>query len=264
MARLVGRILRASLPVALAACLLISCVPQKKIKYLQKAQEQDTASFSARKQTSDYKLQARDNLYVRVYTLDEKAALYFNKISGSSSFNDYANDASIYLNSYTVDGEGYIDFPVVGRVYVKDKTVDQIKAELQVKVDEFLKQTTVVVKTVNFRVTVVGEVARPGQFTIYDDQFNVFEALSLAGDMTEFSNRGKVALIRQEPGGSRVHYLDMNSIGVLSSEFYNLQPNDIIYVAPLGYKRWGLGSVFPWALVLASISTTLLLINYFK
>lgn len=248
----------------LFAVFLSSCVPQKKIKYLQKEQEKDTASFIASKRTADYKFQVKDNLYIRVFALDEKAFMFFNKQSLTSSYNDYANDASIYLNSYTVNSEGDIDFPIVGKVRVKGLTVDQVKTYLQKEVSEYLKETTVVVKSVNFRVTLVGEVTRPGEFTIYKDDLNLFEAISLAGDMTEFANRNRVALIRQFDGGSRVVYLDLTSEMILSSPYYYLQPNDIIYVTPLGYKRWGLGSTFPWAIVLGSVTTALLLINYFK
>jgi polysaccharide export outer membrane protein len=82
--------------------------------------------------------------------------------------------------------------------------------------------------------------------------------------MTEFANRNKVALIRQVSGGSEVHYLDLTSDKILSSPYYYLQPNDVIYISPLGYKRWGLGSTFPWVIVLTSVTTALLLINYFK
>ena len=247
------------------AVLLSSCVPQKKIKYLQKQQAKDTtSSLHVNKRAADYKIQAKDNLYVRVYALDEKAYLFFNKQSGSSSFNDFANDASIYLNSYDVNEEGYIDFPIVGKVLVKGLTVFQARTVLQEMIGEYLKETTVVVKMVNFKVTMLGELMRPGQFTIYKDDINIFEALSMAGDMNEFANRNKVAVIRQTYGGSQVHYLDMTSENILSSEYYYLQPNDIVYVSPLGYKRWGLGATFPWAIVLGSISTTLLLINYIK
>ncbi len=158
------------------AILLSSCVSQKKIKYLQKVQEQDTTSFNPNKHNADYKIQVKDNLYVRVFALDEKAYLFFNKQSGSTSYNDFANDASIYLNSYSVNIEGNIDFPIVGKVYVKDLTVDQVKTILQQLVGEYLKEITVVVKMVNFRVTLVGEVMRPGEFTIYKDDLNVFEA----------------------------------------------------------------------------------------
>jgi polysaccharide biosynthesis/export protein len=246
----------------LAVLLLGSCVPQKKIKYLQRTQEQDTITMHASLRNTDYKIQPKDNLYVKVFALDEKAYLFFNKQSGSSSFNDYANDASIYLNSYGVSSDGNIDFPIVGKVQVKGLTVSQVQAILQDLVGEYLKETTVVVKMVNFRVTLVGEVNRPGEFTIYKDDINVFEALSLAGDMTEFANRNRVALIRQVNGGSQVHYLDLNSENILGSPYYYLQPNDIIYISPLGYKRWGLGSTFPWAIVLASLTTALLLISY--
>jgi polysaccharide biosynthesis/export protein len=249
----------------LFVALLSSCVPQKKIKYLQQAQEKDTTSvFHANKHNADYKIQVNDNLYIRVFALDEKAFLLFNKQSGTSSYNDYANDASIYLNSYNVNSDGNIDFPIVGKVFVKDLTVYQIKTILQQLIGEYLKETTVVVKTVNFRVTMVGELIRPGEFTIYKDDLNVFEAISLAGDMTEFANRSRVALIRQVNGGSQVHYLDLTSDKFLSSEYYYLQPNDIVYVSPLGYKRWGLGSTFPWVILLSSVTTAILLINYIK
>jgi len=257
-------VIKSALVLLVSAVLLSACVSQKKIKYLQLIQEKDTTAFNANKRDADYKIQIKDNLYIRVFALDEKAFFFFNKQSGASSFNDFANDASIYLNSYSVNADGNIDFPIVGKVYVRDLTVDQVKAILQKHISEYLKETTVVVKMVNFRVTLVGELFRPGEFTIYKDDLNVFEAISLAGDMTEYANRGRVALIRQVNGGSQVHYLDLTSEKVLSSAYFYLQPNDIIYVSPLGYKRWGLGSTFPWAIVLSSITTALLLINYIK
>jgi polysaccharide export outer membrane protein len=247
-----------------AALVLSSCVPQKKIKYLQKKQATDTAYFYTNKRNVDYKIQAKDNLYIRVFSLDEKAFWFFNKSSGTGSYNDYANDASIYLNSYSVTSDGYIDFPIIGKIFVEGLNVDQVKSMIQKLVNEYIKETNVVVKMVNFRITVVGEVMRPGEFTIYKDDINIFEALSLAGDLTEFANRNRVALIRQVKGGSKVYYLDLTSDKLLNSDYYYLQPSDIIYITPLGYKRWGLGSTFPWAIVLASISTTLLLINYFQ
>lgn len=244
--------------------IMSACVPQKKIKYLQQQQSCDTGSFYSNQRLSDRKIQPKDNLYIRVYTLDDKASLYFNKISGTSSSNDYANDASIYLNSYSVNNDGTIDFPIIGRVCVRDLTVQQVKDSIQARIGEYLKETMVVVKMVNFKITLVGEVARPGQYSIYKDDITLFEALSMAGDMTEFANRNKVALIRQASGGSRVMYLDLTSTSVLNSNFYYLQPNDIIYIQPIGYKRWGLGTTFPWLIVLTSITTALLLLNYFK
>ncbi|MCX6277348.1 MAG: polysaccharide biosynthesis/export family protein [Bacteroidetes bacterium] len=246
------------------AAVFSSCVPQKRIKYLQRKQEQDTAVFYQTKRDMNYLIQSRDNLYIRVYSLDPNASLFFNKQSSSSSYNDYANDASIYLNSYAVDDEGNIEFPIIGKVNVKGKTVNEINAIVLKLVSDYLKEVAVVVKLVNFKVTVVGEVMRPGEYTFYQNQVNLWEAISMAGDLGEFANRTKVALIRKTKDGSRVHYLDLTQENILRSEFYYLQPNDVLYISPLGYKRWGLGSTFPWAMILASISTTLLLINYFK
>jgi len=241
-----------------------SCVPQKKILYLQKQQVNDTSSMYAHRHPPDYKIQPRDNVYIKLFTLDEKSNLYFNKQSSSSNYNDYANDASIYLNSYSVGPDGNIDFPVVGKVMIKDLTVSQVKDVLQKLVDEYLKETVVVVKMVNFKITILGEVNHPGEFTIYQDKINFFEAISLANDLTDFGARTKVALIRMTPTGSRVFKLDMTSDEFLKSDQFYLQPNDIIYVPPLSYKRWGFGSTFPWAIVLAGISAGLLLVTYAK
>jgi len=239
------------------------CVPQKKIKYLQKSQSHDTNSFYGNKRTFDYKIQPKDNLYIRIFSLDEKTFMFFNKQSSGGGYNDLANDATIYLNSYSVNNEGYIDFPVVGKVFVKDLTVDQVKNLLQQSINEYLNEITVVVKMVNFNVTFVGEVNRPGQYKIYQDEITIFEALSMAGDLTDFANRNKVALIRATKDGSKVFYLDLTSDNILNSQFYYLMPNDIIYISPLRIKQWGF-AVFPYAIVFAAISTALLLINYFK
>jgi len=242
---------------------LSSCVSQKKIKYLQKKQAGDTTSFYSNKRSVDYKIQPKDNIYIRIFSLDEKTFMFFNKQSSGGGYNDYANDASIYLNSYSVTNEGYIDFPIVGKVYVKDLTVEQVKNVLQQLINEYLNETTVVVKMVNFNITIVGEVARPGQYKIYQDEITIFEAFSMAGDLTDFANRNKVALIRSTKGGSKVYYLDLTSDKILTSEFYYLMPDDVIYVSPLKIKQWGF-SAFPYAVVFTAISTALLLINYFK
>lgn len=245
------------------ALALSSCVPQKKIKYLQKQQKEDTNSSFTNKRTLDYKIQPKDNIYIKIWSLDEKSFLFLNRQSGTGSYNDYANDASIYLNSYSVNSDGNIDFPLVGKVYVKDLTITQVHDLVQKLVDEYLSQSTVIVKMVNFNITLVGELYRPGQYKVYQDEITIFEALSMAGDLTDFANRKKIALIRATPTGSKVYYLDLTSDKILSSEFYYLVPNDIIYASPLGIKQWGF-TTFPYAIVLAGITTTLLLINYFK
>ena len=242
--------------------LLGSCVPQKKVKYLQKKQKEDTSTFYKARRGPDYRINPYDVLYIRIYSIDEKTYQLFNRIGAGPVTQTYT-DAEFYLNGYTVNDSGYIRLPIMGQVYVRDLTVEQTQIMLQALVDEYLKETTVVVKMVNFKITIVGEVRLPGEFSISQDKINIFQALSIAGDLPDFANRNKVALIRKTPDGSKVHYLDLTSDQILSSEYYYLQPNDVLYIPPLGIKRWGT-ETFPWALVFAAISTALLLINYFQ
>ena len=246
----------------LFVALLSSCVTQKQVKYLQKQQKGDTTSTFANKRLSDYKIQSNDNLYIKVVSLDDKSYSFFNKQSSNTTY-DYANDAAIYLNSYSVDDSGFIAFPVIGKLFVKDLTLDQAKTLIQTMIDEYVKETVIIIKMVNFNITVVGEVRKPGEIKVYQEKINIFELISLAGDMTDFANHSKVALIRQTRGGSKVIYLDLNSEKILNSEYYYMRPNDILYISPLGVKRWGF-ETFPWVVIFTAISTALLLINYFK
>ncbi|MCX6246546.1 MAG: polysaccharide biosynthesis/export family protein [Bacteroidetes bacterium] len=243
---------------------LSACVTQKQVKYLQKKQKEDTTQSFRNHKVSDYRLQPHDNLYIRIFALDEKSYTFFNKQSGSSgNSGSETSELGLYLDAYVVNDSGFIDFPLLGKLYIKDLKVDQTKNMIQSMVNEYLNNVTVTVKLVNFTVTLLGEVKKPGKFQVYQDKINIFEAISVAGDLTDFANRGKVALIRQTKEGSRVAYLDLNSIGILNSEYYFLEPNDIVYFAPLGIKRWG-SETFPWALLFGIISTTLLLMTYFK
>jgi polysaccharide biosynthesis/export protein len=249
---------------SLLLLLLSSCVTQKQVKYLQKEQSKDTSAYFRNHKTMDYRIQPHDNLYIRIFSKDDKSFQFFNKESGAvNGSSGQISDQSLYLDSYVVNDSGYIDFPLLGQVYVKDLLVDQVKSMMQSLVGEYLTNFVITVKLVNFTITLLGEVNNPGKYQVYQDKINIFEAVSLAGDMTEFANRGKTAIIRQTKEGSKVIYLDMNSITILNSPYYYLEPNDIVYLAPLGVKRWGT-TTFPWALTFGIISTTLLLINFFK
>ena len=237
--------------------LLASCVSQKKIKYLQRG-EGDTTTIFTNQRTVDYKVQPDDNLYISVQSLSEKANAVFNQPRNDNAM---TTDAMIYLNSYTVNKEGKIDFPVIGSVYVKDLTVEQIKNKLQKMIDEYLKETIVIIKLVNFNVTLLGEVKIPGQYKVYQNSITIFEGIGLAGDMTDFANRAEVKLIRQTESGTQTYTLDLNNTSILLSPFYFLKPNDIVYVAPLKVKQWG-GATFPYAIVFSAITTILLLLTY--
>jgi len=233
--------------------MLSSCIPQKKMLYLQVQEETDTLTSYKNERKIEYQVQPGDNLYIRVVTLDEKTTLLLNPLSSGGNTN-ISNDASVYLNSYNVNEGGYLDFPMIGEISVKGLSTEEIKEEIQGKLKTYMKEFIVIVKLVNFNITMLGEVQRPGQYKIYQDNINIFEAVSMASDLTDFANRNKVAIIRQTKAGSEVVYIDMTQRDLLLSDYYYLKPNDILYVQPVKGKQFTFAE-FPYGVVFGFIST---------
>ena len=141
----------------------------------------------------------------------------------------------------------------MGKIQVRNLTIDEAKALMQTELDKYISQTTLIVKLSNFNLTILGEVNRPGMFKVYQSQINLFEAISLAGNMTNFAKNNAVKIIRQTDNGSEIVTVDMGSADILSSPYYYLKPNDIVYVEPLKIKQWGF-TAFPYATVFSIVS----------
>ena len=257
-----SKITKLGLAALLMAMLFASCVPQKKMLYLKDAQmlgENQSINY-VNDRAINYKLQPGDNLYIRfVNILDERSAVLLN---GSAS-QTYSSDASIYLQSYTLDEEGRVEMPLLGKIELKNLTVDEAKERLQTELDKYINQTTIIVKLSNFNLTVLGEVNRPGMYKVYQSQINLFEAISLAGNMTQFAKNDQVKIIRQTENGSEILTVNMGSADILSSPYYYLKPNDIIYVEPLKIKQWGF-TTFPYSTVISIVSLAITLWALFK
>ena len=249
-----SKITKLGLAALLLAMLFASCVPQKKMLYLKEAQmmaENQSINY-VNERSVNYKLQPGDNLYIRFVNItDAQSAASLTGDFGNRA--QVSSDAAIYLQSYTLDEEGCIELPLVGRVELKNLTVDEAKDVLQTALDKYVNQTTIIVKMSNFNLTILGEVNRPGMFKVYQSQINLFEAISLAGNMTNFAKNDAVKIIRQTDNGSEIITVDMGSADILSSPYYYLKPNDIVYVEPLKIKQWGFTS-FPYSTVLSVIS----------
>ncbi|HAQ65128.1 MAG TPA: hypothetical protein DCR43_04650 [Bacteroidales bacterium] len=240
-----------------------SCVPQKKIKYLQSAVESDSSKNFVYTPSPDYKMRVGDNLYIKVQSFDEKTYRFFNPDGGNVNSNAMYNDAGIYLNSYLVDNDGNISFPYIGKVQVLNQTVDGVKATMQKIIDQYLKETTLIVKMVSFKITILGEIKMPGSYPIYQDKLNIFEAIAKAGDLSDFANRSRVILLRKSENGVQMHRLDLTQEKILESPYFFLQPNDILYIEPLRGKQFAF-SQFPYTILFSVISSTLLIMNYLK
>lgn len=243
-----------------------SCVPQKKILYLQNPEMQGDSSVNyVNNRVFDYTVQPGDNLYVRVVSSDEKTSKLFNLNSNTSSYSSgtySSGNPSIYLNGFTVSDQGYIDFPLAGKVDVKGMTLEQVQDKLQTVINVYLKETIVYVKLGVFNLTVLGEVVRPGQYQIYQSDINIFQAISLAGNLTDFAKKDHVKIIRQTQNGSQIIEVNLLEADVLSSPLYYLKPNDIIVVDPMPMKQFGFTS-FPYSTVISITTLALTLINFF-
>jgi len=249
--------------IMMAAFVLSSCVPLKKTAYLRVADDADTVKTFVNERKIDYRIQPGDNLYIRVVTLDATTTTLLNPLSMSGSGGAMTNDAGVYLQSYTVNEAGYLDFPMVGELFVRNMNVEEVKEALTEKLREYLKELQVIVKLVNFNIILLGEVQRPGQYKVYQTDINLFEAISMASDMTDFANAQRVSIIRQTKTGTQVATIDMTKRSVLSSEYYYLKPNDIVYVRPVRGKQFTFAQ-FPYGVVFGFISSTILLLNYFQ
>jgi polysaccharide export outer membrane protein len=241
--------------------LLSSCVTQRKVEYLQD-RNKNTKAF---KETEfpDYRLKPNDELYIQINSLDEAAANVFSNNKQESTYVGSIQPYGASLMSYSIDKEGYLLLPVIGKILVKDKTLSEVSVILKDSLNHILNQPIVSVKLVNRYISVLGEVKDPGHFPYAQDKLTIYDALGLAGDITDYGNRSKVILIRNVNGENIRITVDITKSDILASDYYNLRPNDIVYVKPLRNKFWGMRQ-FPFEILFSTLTTGLLIYNIFK
>jgi polysaccharide export outer membrane protein len=233
-----------------------SCIGKRKLNYLIDPSLSSSSSKLFENRKFEYRIQVNDVLSIRVLGLDEATHRFFNVEGPSSGFG--ANDASLYVNGFSVDKNGYIQLPTVGRIKVQGLTVGEALELVQRQVDEFFRNATVILKLVSFRVSVLGDVSRPGTYFIYNNQVNVLDALAMAGGPNEFADKSKITLLRQSDRGVQAIYLDLSGTKVLSSEYYYMLPNDVLYVPTLR-ARPGRLNLEILGIVAATLSTAALI-----
>ncbi|MBR5081082.1 MAG: polysaccharide biosynthesis/export family protein [Bacteroidales bacterium] len=257
-----NRLLKIGLIAALLAVVFASCVPQKKMLYLKNAEmaAENLSKEYVNDRSINYKLQPGDNLYIHVVnTIDERSAASINgDVRGYLS-----SEANIYLQTTTIDEEGCVEMPLVGKIEVKNLTVDEAKDRLQTAINTYVNGSMLIVKLASFNLTMLGEVSRPGMYKVYQSQINLFEAVALAGNMTNFAKKSDVKIIRQTDHGSEIVTVDMGQADILSSPYYYLKPNDIVYVEPLKIKQWGF-TTFPYSTVFSIVTLGVTLYSIFK
>ena len=223
--------------ITLLVMLTASCANGKKIAYFQGL---DQITQQADISKSNLNIKPNDMLTISVSAYNMEAALPFNlPVVGSTGTNMLAAQGVAQMQPYLVDSEGNIEIPQLGTINVAGVNRQQLAARLKTEISAFVKDPIVNVRIVNFQVSVLGEVNRPGTFSIQDEYLSLPKALGLAGDMSIYGLRDNVLVMREE-NGKKIHaYLDLSDANVVNSPFYYLQQNDVVYVEPNNAQKQG-------------------------
>lgn len=214
------------------------CSSYKKSIYLRNDEVLEKAQQNNKQYV--YRVMPKDELTITVSTSDPASSVPFYRKIGQAK--DQASSAQGMNNAklldYLVDNEGNIDYPVLGKLHVAGLTTRECEALIRKELQQYLNEVpNVTVRTSNYKISVLGEVKSPGTYTVSDERINIFQALALAGDMTVFSVRDDVQLLREDSlGNRRVLHLDLTSADIVLSPDYYLQQNDIVYVKPTKAK----------------------------
>ena len=223
---------------ALMILMLASCAGSKKVAYFQNAVDGVVKQSEG---LYDAKIMPKDILTITVSTTNPEAATPFNlTISNTLNATGQMYSGSGVLQTYLVDNNGEIEYPVVGNIKVAGLTKNECQELVKSKIKAFLAEDEdpiVTVRMSSYRVTIIGEVRSPGVIPVGTEKMSILEALASAGDLTIYGKRDNVMLIREEANGQKtVHRLNLNDANIISSPYYYLQQNDIVYVEPNGVQ----------------------------
>ena len=218
--------------------LLSSCISTKQVTSFQG--EPVSKSEIHKLNSEPYRLQVNDILYIDIKAENQElVTLFKNSASGGSGA------GGLYFTGYTIDSHGNIRIPYIGEVNVLGYTEKEAREKLEVELGKFLKNPETVFVTVklggiNFIVT--GEVGSPGTKNLAQNQVSIIDAIANSGEISTYGDRENVLIIRKSIDGVKKFKINMNEIAIFESENFYIQPNDIIYVAPLKQKSWGIGT----------------------
>ncbi len=223
---------------ALMILMLASCASSKKVAYFQNAVDGVVKQSEG---LYDAKIMPKDILTITVSTTNPEAATPFNlTISNTLNATGQMYSGSGVLQTYLVDNNGEIEYPVIGKIKVAGLTKNECQELVKSKIKAFLAEDEdpiVTVRMSSYRVTIIGEVRSPGVIPVGTEKMSILEALASAGDLTIYGKRDNVMLIREEANGQKtVHRLNLNDANIISSPYYYLQQNDIVYVEPNGVQ----------------------------
>ena len=208
-----------------------------------------------------------DNLYVSIVSSNKEMNELYNPAFAATAARSsnttliYNEVSGQYIFGYQTDINGDISLPLIGRVNVRGMTLPQSEAAIYVKAKEYLKEISVKVRLLNYKITVIGEVTKPGVYYNYNYDFTVMDAISTANGITNYADLKNVMVLRPTAQGSQTFNLNLSSKESLASKAYHLQPNDIVFVKPSKYKNVQLRAPV-YTLVIAAATAVFLVLNF--
>lgn len=223
-----------------ATFLMVSCKTKEKVSQLNYIQNVEMIATEAAINNQVSTIQKGDQLVVLVTAKDMAVVKPFNQNYTSAEISQYSIPSSnnptqgqqqISGPTYIVDTDGNIDFPVLGKLNTTGKTLVQLKDEIREKIRKYVIDPTVNLRIANYKVTILGEVNKPGQYVIPDGETNFLNALGLAGDLTMYGKRDDVLLVRNENGQIIKERINLMDASFINSPYYQLKQGDVIYVS---------------------------------
>jgi polysaccharide export outer membrane protein len=240
--------------------LATSCAPTKQSAYFRINKEVDNLELPDQTyeslKDSLYIIKPGDELYITVTTSDNEPTNFSAGTQGVST-----TTLGVEFISYLVDRDGFVRLPYTGKIKLSELTIDEATIIIETELSQYLYQPVASIKLVNTRITILGEVASPGVYTVNNKPINIYQAIGYAGDITIFGNRKKVLIVREENNIVTKKYIDLTNDAILGSPWYTLRPNDIVYVEPLSRRIFGMETV-PWSLITSAISTTVVIMTF--
>ena len=234
--------------------LLSSCITTRQTNYLQEAKNFIPA-YNDSVNYQDYVLKNDDRLFIQVYSLDDKTNSLFNTNSNSNSqiLSSTSNSSNLDLYTYIIYTNGCIKFPLVGDIRLAGKTIREAKEIIEEAIKPVLPVNSVDVRMIGRTFSIIGA-GKSGKFTFPREKVNIYQAIAMAGDLGFYVDRSKIKILRETPdGGNVIKTFDIRSIDIINSEYYYLEPNDVIFIQPMKEQFFRVNSL--WTAISTLVTT---------
>lgn len=237
------------------------CIPEKKMNLMRIDEDYMDSLYLTNDSTfstfdSLYRIQANDYIYIKIQTVQKELSQFMEPITAIN----YISSSNQALTGHTVSPDGYIDFPYLGSIYVKGKTLHQLKNIVEQKAKKYINEPQVVVRLINNSITILGETLKQGIFQMGKNKLTIYQAIALAKGFDTYAKRTDVKVFRHENGQKNLYLIDMTKDAMRHEMFY-VYPNDVIVVDAMRAKMLGITPQFSLSIISSIVSLYILLNN---